>query len=101
MPKSENKNIFMYRFELDVNTGTGAVSGQGNNPQAMLQISRDGGKTYGYEWWAKIGAIGKYTTGVVWRRLGKAREPVFKVTISDPIQDVWIGAYLEGEEGYA
>ncbi len=101
MPKNENKHIFMHRFELDLNTGSGAVGGHGENPQAMLQISRDGGKTYGNEMWQSIGAIGSYNTGVVWRRLGKAREPVFRITISDPIQDVWIGAYLEGEEGYA
>lgn len=101
LPKNENKNLFMHEFELDVNTGSGIDSGQGSDPQAMLQISRNGGKTYGRELWAAIGASGEYEYRARWFQLGKAREPVFKVTISDPFQDVWVGAYLESEQGYA
>ena len=99
-PKNENLTQFMGEFELDLDSGMGLNSGQGVNPQAMLQISKDGGQTYGREIWAAIGRRGKYATKVVWRRLGQARNPVFKVTISDPIPDVLVGAYLDAEQGY-
>ncbi len=98
-PKGENLTQFMNEFELDLDSGMGLNSGQGSNPQAMLQISKDGGQTYGREIWADIGKRGKYATKVIWRRLGSARNPVFKVTISDPIPDVLVGAYLDAEQG--
>lgn len=73
---------------VDMETGVGLVSGQGSNPQAMLQISKDGGHTWGNELWTSIGAIGKYAARVAWRRLGIARSWTFKVRISDPIKVV-------------
>ena len=100
VPKVEGDPVFMHELELDLNTGSGIVTGQGSSPQAMLQISSDGGETYGNEVWAAIGAMGNYATEVVWRRLGRSKNPVFKITISDPIQATWIGAYLKVEKGY-
>jgi hypothetical protein len=70
---------------VDMETGVGLVSGQGSDPQAMLSISKDNGHTWGAELWTTIGAIGKYLTRVVWRRLGVARDWTFKVRVTDPI----------------
>lgn len=72
-------------LQLTMQTGVGLESGQGSNPQAMLKISKDGGNTWGTELWASIGKIGKYLQRVIWRRLGKSRDWVFKVRITDPI----------------
>ena len=44
-----------------------------SNPQAMLQTSRDAGKTWGAERWADIGKIGEYNTRVFWTQCGQAR----------------------------
>jgi len=85
---SGNNRIPVDEFYLDMETGVGLVSGQGSNPQAMLQISKDNGHTWGTELWVTIGAIGKYLTRVVWRRLGLSRDWVFKVRITDPIKVV-------------
>ena len=80
-------------------SGVGAVTGTGNDPQAMLQFSDDGGKTWSSETWAKtnIGAIGEYLTRVQWNRLGMFRQRQFKLTISDPVKVVILGAYAEIE----
>ena len=63
-----------------------------NHPRVMLQVSRDGGYTYGDEMWCKVGALGQYLRRAEWRRLGVARSFVFKFRITDPIKVVLIGA---------
>lgn len=58
------------------------------NPQAMLQTSRDGGKTWGPERWAAIGKIGEYGTRVYWTQCGQARNRVdrFRFAAACPIR---------------
>jgi len=55
----------------------------------MLQISKDNGHTWGNELWTTIGAMGKYFTRVVWRRLGSARDWTFKIRVTDPVKVVF------------
>ena len=62
------------------------------NPQAMLQVSRDGGYTYGNEMWTSFGQVGQYLKRAEWRRLGVSRNYVFKFRITDPVKCVLIGA---------
>lgn len=63
-----------------------------SNPRIMLQISRDGGYTYGNEMWIKMGALGQYRRRAEWRRLGVSRSYVFKFRITDPIKVVILSA---------
>jgi hypothetical protein len=88
----------MHRLELDMESGVGLVTGQGENPQAMLQWSDDGGKTWSNEYWAEIGKIGNYLTRVAWNRLGMFRQRQYRVQISDPIPVAILGAYAEVED---
>jgi hypothetical protein len=84
---SDRKRIFVSRFELDVETGVGLTSGQGSNPEIMLQWSRDGGRTFSdLQLWNSAGEIGAYSQRLRWLRLGQARQWCFKVTISDPVK---------------
>lgn len=78
---------------IEMEPGVGLATGQGSDPQVMLQVSRDGGKTYGAEMWRSIGAIGEYTWRAVWNKLGRARNWVFKVRVTDPVKTVFIGAW--------
>lgn len=73
---------------LDMETGVGLTSGQGSNPQVMMQYSRDNGRTWSPERWASLGQIGQYLTRVIWRRLACARDYVFKFRMSDPVKFV-------------
>ncbi len=84
-------------LQVDFEEGVGLTAGQGVNPQAMLQISKDGGHTWGNELWQTLGAIGKYGTRVIWRRLGLARDWLFKLRITDPVKVVIIGAGIKIE----
>jgi len=99
---TNNGNYSFYQaLELFMQTGTGLQTGQGVDPQAMLQWSDDGGYTWSNEQWADIGAAGEYETRVRWRRLGKSRDRLFKVAVSDPIRVVFTGAALEMAGGKA
>lgn len=79
---------------LDFETGVGLSSGQGSDPQVMLQVSRDGGRTYSNESWKTLGAIGKYLTRVQWDQFGTADSFVFKLRITEPVKRHLVNAAL-------
>lgn len=82
----DEKRLISYgSFELDMEVGVGLNTGQGSDPQIMLQYSDDGGNTWSNEIWTTIGKIGKYRNRAIWRRLGTGRDRVFKVRVSDPV----------------
>lgn len=91
---NDGKYTFFQALELFMETGVGLTDGQGNDPQAMLKWSDDGGYTWSNEHWVPIGPIGERMTRVRWRRLGKSRDRLFSVSISDPIKVVFTGASL-------
>ena len=97
----ERLNIFYHRFEVEFEAGVGMVVGAGVNPQAVLDWSDDGAKTWSNELWADIGRIGEYQARVKWNRLGRARSRVFRVVISDPVKVVIVAAYIDAEAGDA
>jgi len=68
-------------------------------PQAMLRFSNDGGSTWSREYTVTIGQTGKYKNRAIWRRLGMARDRVFEVSISDPVNAVIISANLKATQG--
>lgn len=89
------KRIFNASLQLDMETGVGIDGlGQGVTPQAMLQFSDNGGFSWSNEKWAGIGAIGAKKTRVLWRRLGQARDKVYKIRITDPVKVVLIGVEI-------
>ncbi len=86
-------------MQIDFEMGVGLNDGQGADPQAALQWSDDGGKTWSNEHWASLGKIGEYQRRARWRRLGTPRRyglpRVFRMTISDPVRRVLTGAWLD------
>lgn len=73
------------QLELDMETGVGTQSGQGSDPQVMLQYSDDGGRTWSSELWRDLGKVGKYFTRVKWNKLGMARDRVYRIRVTDPV----------------
>ena len=86
-------------LQLQFQPGVGLAIGQGQDPQAMLRWSNDGGSTWSQEHWKSIGKIGRYKNRAVWRRLGTARDRVYEVSVSDPIKCVIVSAELVAEVG--
>lgn len=83
------------RFRVDMETGVGLVTGQGSDPQIMLQISRDRGHSYGSELWQTFGALGQYGKRVEWRRIGPTSTDMnFKLRITDPVRRTLVSACI-------
>jgi len=97
---SKSSRFNIHRLELDFDAGLGTLIGQGENPQVMLQLSVDGGRTYGPELWRDLGKQGEYRTRAEWRQLGIAdvKGMTFKIKISDPVRRALLGAYIDYEE---
>ena len=85
----------MHSLELKTEGGIGLNTGQGSTPQICLQVSKDGGHTWGNEKWRNLGEMGNFKKRVKWNRLGSARTFTFKLTISDPIKCVLLDASAE------
>ena len=96
---ADTSRATMSRFQIEVESGSGLTTGQGSDPQAMLSWSDDGGRFFGNEHWASMGAIGEYKRRVIWRRLGHFRERIMKVEISDPIKVAIIAADADTQVG--
>lgn len=74
---------------LDMETGVGLQSGQGSDPQIMLSVSKDNGRTFGTERWRSMGKVGQYSgPRVKWDRFGAARDFVFRFYMTDPVKFV-------------
>jgi hypothetical protein len=97
--RNENKMLRLDRLEVNGEMGVGLVSGQGSDPQMILQLSKDGGHSFGTEMWADMGKIGEYARRCVFSRLGSGRDIVPRLTITDPVKRVLTTAVLSAEAG--
>lgn len=93
--QASRNRMIIDSLEINIQAGVGTVSGQGEDPQAMLQWSNDNGKNWSNEHWRKMGKLGKYLTRIKWNRLGMFRQRIFKLVISDPVDVVIIEAVME------
>ncbi len=90
---------YFHELQIQFEPGVGLSVGQGDNPQAMLRWSNDGGFTWSNENWVTIGAQGQYYNRAMWRRLGWARDRIFEVVVTDPIKAVIVSANLKATAG--
>lgn len=124
----EQKNLFYHRLQIEMEMGIGdfnyasnsfygyladgyyyadgsiaaggdPIPGTSVNPQAMLRWSDDGGHTWSNEHWVTIGKQGEYGKRAVWKRLGRSRNRVFELNLTDPVKTVLIDANLELTRG--
>ena len=96
---SDLQRQYFHELQIQFQPGVGLSTGQGEDPQAMLRWSNDGGSTWSNEYWTSIGKQGKYLNRAIWRRLGWSRDRVFEVSITDPVKAVIVSANLKAEAG--
>ena len=82
-------------FQLDMETGMALSTGQGSDPQVMLRISHDGGRTWGAERMRSSGKLGEYKKRLIWRKCGRARDFTFWAAGSDPVKTAIMGAGIK------
>ena len=103
---SEQEWIFHSCLQIDMEVGLGPMppllDGQGKprEPQAILDWSDDGGKTWSEPRIMNCGAAGQYKRRVREYRLGRSRDRVYRLKVSDPIPWRIIDAYLKAEPGF-
>lgn len=78
--------------ELTVDMQTGVGTEDCTNPQVMLAWSKDGGHVWGNTVAVPLGPAGAYLTRATWRNLGRSRDWLFKLRVTDPVKTVFIGA---------
>lgn len=69
------------------------------NPYVMLQFSDDGGQTWSNEYWRPVGRVGEHRKRLIWRQLGRARDRIFRIAVSDPCKWVFLDAHIDAEIG--
>ena len=99
LPTGQNnlKRTIHHMMQIDCESGTGLVTGQGSDPQFMLRFSDDGGHNWSNERWTSGGKIGQTNKRVIYRRLGMTlalRDRVYELSGSDPVKIAIMGAEL-------
>lgn len=87
------KRVFHHRLQVDVEVG------EIDNPQFSLEVSNDGGKTFGTAKTKTAGLTSDYTSRVYWNRLGSSRGRVYRVSSTAAMRHAWIAAHLEASPG--
>jgi len=100
LPVGQNnfKRTAQHSLQLNCESGVGLNLGQGSDPEVMLRWSDDGGHTWSFEHWRKMGKIGNFGFRTLWRRLGmtdKLRDRVYEVSGTDPVKIAIMGAELD------
>jgi hypothetical protein len=96
---AERITLFYSQLKVDMETGVGTLNGQGEAPKMMLQWSTDRGHTWSTEHWIECGPLGAYRWRAIWRRLGRSRDMVFRIVVTDPIPVTLIDAYVDVTKG--
>ena len=94
---SNNEEPFNIRsLVVGFEYGVGLQTGQGSDPQCWLEVSKDGGITWGRKLYANIGPVGIRNKRAMWNKLGNFdRMATFRVSISDPVKVAITGAYFD------
>lgn len=94
-PHIGNEMLRVFHDILTLYFLTGNTSTLTLDPQVMMQHSSDGGATWTDERWESCGKTGEYGLKVEYRRLGSARDRVYRIRMSDPIYWAIFGASLD------
>ena len=100
-PHLLNENMWNYHHRLEVYCESGTVTGGRTPPNITLDYSNDRGHSFINPYAVSMGAAGSYRWRSVFRRLGKARDRVYRVSIQSQEQTALIDTFLEMTPGTA
>lgn len=81
-------------LHLDFQPGQGIATGQGSDPEAVLEWTDDGGVTWSNELVRGIGQGGDFQKVAKYARLGMFRTRSLRVSVSDPIKAILMSASI-------
>lgn len=79
------KQMSIYSYQVDAQTGVGTTTGQGANPQLLFSYSKDYGQTWISDQFMPLGKSGEFQTRCRVNSLGLSRTINFRHRISDPV----------------
>jgi hypothetical protein len=94
IPDSEQNRVRIDKFELYAAIGDGATPTNGATVQVWLQVSRDAGRTFGFQRIISTGAVGQTNARARWRRLGYGRNIVLRVATTMSNRVHWVDALM-------
>lgn len=94
----EGDMLVINKIQIDMETGVGKA---GTTPRGIIQVSKDGGHTWGMERFVDLGKVGEYTRRAQLYRLGAARDIAIRFRITESMPRRITGAYLILEAGTA
>ena len=98
---ADNLPVFEGDLVLTMESGVGLQTGQGSDPQIMMDYSDDGGRTYSSEQWRSYGKIGEYNSLPTWRRQGRIpRHRVIRFRTTEPVKNVLLKLDANIEQGF-
>ena len=77
----------------------GAATGDGEVPYIALEVSKDHGHSWSDPLTVEAGRIGEYRWRVLWRRLGRGRDWIFRFTTDAPVPITLLDAYADVGKG--
>lgn len=83
---SDNRPFVIEELALECNSG--CTPDYREDPDVLLELSKDGGMTWGNVRAAKFGRTGQYSHRVRWHALGMVRLAVVRITFSEPMDFV-------------
>ncbi len=78
----KGQRIKMSRLELFVEAGVGLMSGQGENPRLLIEISIDGGRSYAHSAWVELGSLGDHTQRCEMFQMVSGEGFVFRISMT-------------------
>lgn len=91
--EKDREKVTMYAIELHCETGVGTASTPA--PVAIMEYSRDGGRTYSNQMSRNMGATGAYTTRAVWRPNVEFRQLAVRFTLQSKTRRFVLGMYAD------
>ncbi len=89
----KGQRVEMSRIEFIIETGTGLITGQGEDPKIMLEASYDGGRSWDTGTWLKIGRLGQTNIRAEWYSMRSFYDLMVRLTTSDPVAfNIYSGA---------
>lgn len=92
--EKDRNRVTQTKLQIEFTAGVGLATGQGSDPQIMLRWSDDGARSWHGQRFVAIGKTGETKRRSIVRRLGSARDRVYEVEISDPVNRDVVGASL-------
>jgi len=82
-------------IELLIDVGVGNTNDPSMNPVVWLEISTDGGQTWGRQRMQALGRQGQYNVRPRWQANGSGRKIVFRLTMTDAVAFRLMGMMVE------